>query len=678
MLGEGRGGERADGDEERADDQADGYGVARAAGPSDDRAVARVRVLGPTAAWTADGSALDLRGPRHRELLARLVAAHGRLLPVADLVEDLWDDEPPPRAVGTVRTFVADLRAALEPGRAPRSPARVLVTRGSGYALRLPDAAVDAWRAEAAVADAAQAPAARVVRALGPLVADWPADAYPDQAGRPWAEAERVRLAGLRAVAVERLAGALADTGRADDAVALAGPHTRTHPWREEGWRLLALSLYRAGRQVEALDTLRHARAVLRDELGLDPSPALATLEADVLRHDPRVRAPDDVFRRVTDDSVRALGPGSRARLETTVSMLGRLAVSAPAPGAPHEDLLAAAQAAESLGDPALTARVLGGYDVPSVWPRSDDPERSRRLADVARRTLDALPDDAAPAARVRLHTLVAVETRGLRGAEGRAAAEAAVRTAREMRNPGLLSSALGALALHTCDRPGLAAGRDRIGAEIVHLARRHDLPSAEVQGLLLRLQTSGALGRTADGDALAQELEEVAARHERPRALVLVAGYRAMRAVQDDAPDAEERLVRAARGLDEAGMPGVADGLLPLALLGLDLVRGHVRPLAADGWGPHAAWVRPLVLARAGDLAGARSTLDRLVDPPPGLLLEALWCVVAQAALETGHEPALRRARATLGPARDEVAGAGSGLLTLGPVARWLDGPDA
>ncbi|WP_069388024.1 BTAD domain-containing putative transcriptional regulator, partial [Cellulosimicrobium cellulans] len=473
-----------------------------------------------------------------------------------------------------------------------------------------------------------------------------------------------------------QVVGALADTGRADDAVALAVPHTGSHPWREEGWRLLALALYRAGRQVEALDTLRRARTVLRDELGLDPSPAVAALEADVLRHDPRVRAPEDVFRRVTDDSVRALGPGSRARLETTVSMLGRLAVSAPAPGVPHEDLLAAARAAESLGDPALTARVLGGYDVPSVWPRSDDPERSRQLVEVALRTLAALPDDAAPAARARLHALVATETRGLPGGQGREAAEAAVRTARDLHDPALLCSALGALALHTCDRPGLAAERDRIGDEIVGLARRHDLPSAEVQGLLLRLQATGALGRTDDGDALARELEDVATRHERPRALVLVAGYRAMRAVQDDAPDATERLARSARALGEAGMPGVADGLLPLALLGLDLVRGDVRALPADGWGPYAAWVRPLVLARAGDRAGARSALDRLAGPPPGLLLEALWCVVAQAALETEHETALGRARAALEPAPLEIAGAGSGLLTLGPVARWLDRP--
>ncbi len=122
--------------------------------------------------------------------------------------------------------------------------------------------------------------------------------------------------------------------------------------------------------------------------------------------------------------------------------------------------------------------------------------------------------------------------------------------------------------------------------------------------------------------------------------------------------------------------MPGVADGLGPLALLGLDLLRGEARSLPTDGWGPYAPWVRPLVLERDGDRPGARAALDRLPDPPPGLLLEALWCVVAQASHESGHGPGLERARAALAPARDEVAGAGSGLLTFGPVADRLAPP--
>ena len=100
-----------------------------------------VRVLGPLVAESARGP-VDLKGPRHRAVLARLLIARGRVVPVGQLVADLWMD-PPDGAVGAVQTFVSALRKALEPDRPPRAPARVLVTAGPGYALRA--STVDAW-----------------------------------------------------------------------------------------------------------------------------------------------------------------------------------------------------------------------------------------------------------------------------------------------------------------------------------------------------------------------------------------------------------------------------------------------------------------------------------------------------------------------------------------------------
>jgi hypothetical protein len=54
-------------------------------------------------------------------------------------------------------------------------------------------------------------------------------------------------------------------------------------PLREERWRLLVLALYRAHRQADALGALRRARALLAEDLGIDPGPALRALEAEVL-----------------------------------------------------------------------------------------------------------------------------------------------------------------------------------------------------------------------------------------------------------------------------------------------------------------------------------------------------------------------------------------------------------
>ncbi|WP_461030483.1 AfsR/SARP family transcriptional regulator, partial [Streptomyces sparsus] len=115
------------------------------------------QVLGPVTARHHTGEPLALRGPRHRAVLARLIIARRRVVPVDRLVADLWAD-PPANAVGAVRTFVSALRRALEPDRAPRTPPRLLVTEGPGYALRAADDAVDAWAFERAVAEAAGQP----------------------------------------------------------------------------------------------------------------------------------------------------------------------------------------------------------------------------------------------------------------------------------------------------------------------------------------------------------------------------------------------------------------------------------------------------------------------------------------------------------------------------------------
>ncbi|WP_280499093.1 AfsR/SARP family transcriptional regulator [Nocardia cyriacigeorgica] len=106
-------------------------------------------VLGPVLAWDADGARIDLKGPRHRAVLARLLVARGRVVPVQVIIDDLWG--PGGGTKSAVRTFVAALRRALEPQRPARTAARLLVTEGTGYALRAEQDRVDAWRFERAV-----------------------------------------------------------------------------------------------------------------------------------------------------------------------------------------------------------------------------------------------------------------------------------------------------------------------------------------------------------------------------------------------------------------------------------------------------------------------------------------------------------------------------------------------
>ena len=80
-------------------------------------------VLGPVVAWSETGAPVDLRGPRHRAVLGRLLVARGRVVPVDRMVDDLWTD-PPGQRWEDFRHATDDLVTVLEGQMSSRSPAR--------------------------------------------------------------------------------------------------------------------------------------------------------------------------------------------------------------------------------------------------------------------------------------------------------------------------------------------------------------------------------------------------------------------------------------------------------------------------------------------------------------------------------------------------------------------------
>ncbi|MGP3940273.1 AfsR/SARP family transcriptional regulator [Streptomyces sp. 6N106] len=654
-------------------------------------------VLGPVVAWDADGHAIALKGPRHRAVLARLIVARRRVVPVSRLVDDLWT-EPPPAAVGAVRTFVAALRRALEPQRPPRAPARLLVTEGPGYALRADVDTVDAWRFEQDVSAAATLPPDGALPRLEEALSRWRGPAYAEFADEDWARGERSRLAELRLHAVERQAEARLALGRAAEAVPDLEAHLAEHPWREGAWRALALALYRTGRQGDALAALRRARTLLVEQLGVDPGPELRRLETDILGQAPhldpaaaRSGAAAQVWAEAAAAYDRTVASGARTRLESTVGLLRDLSMTGGGGlRMARQQRVAAVAAAEELGDPELTARVIGSYDVPAIWTRLDDPQQAASIVAAAERTLAALAagvgpttghgvtGEAAPrheAVRARLLATIAVESRGGRSERGRRAARQAEEIARRLDDPALLAFALNGVFMQTFDRAGLAPRRDATGAELITLSERHGLVTFEVLGHLIRLQARSALADFASADRHAAAADRLGERHERPLVSVFTEWYRALRlAATGRAAEAEAAYRNAATRLDDAGMPGLEHGLLPLALLCLRVEQGRPAPTDADlDWGPYAPWARPLVLLAQDHRTEAEAALRAVPEPPRDLLLEALWCLTGRAAIAVGDRETMARARTALAPAAAELAGAGSGLLTLGPVARHL-----
>ncbi|MER7443734.1 BTAD domain-containing putative transcriptional regulator [Micromonospora avicenniae] len=245
-----------------------------------------LRVLGPLEVEVNTGGTVDLGGPRQRAVLALLLSARGDVVSVGRMINDLWRGDPPPRAIASLQAYVSNLRRLLEPGRERRMPARLLVTAPPGYALRLPADAVDAGHFEAMLTEARSVSSADPGRARLLLTGGldlWRGPAYAEFAGEPWAQPEVTRLEELRFAARELLLDATLRSGAAAEAVAEAEVLTRQAPLREESWRLLALALWRAGRQGDALAALRRAREILAEELGLDPGPALVQLEMAIL-----------------------------------------------------------------------------------------------------------------------------------------------------------------------------------------------------------------------------------------------------------------------------------------------------------------------------------------------------------------------------------------------------------
>jgi hypothetical protein len=217
-----------------------------------------------------------------------------------------------------------------------------------------------------------------------------------------------------------------------------------------------------------------------------------------------------------------------------------------------------------------------------------------------------------------------------------------------------LLAFALNAVFMQSFGRAGLARERDAIGAELIGLADRHGLDTFEVLGHLIRLQARCALQDLATADVHAQAADTLADRHQRPLVAVFTALYSALKEGTEPAYEA------AAKRLDRAGMPGLADGLLAFARLCVRFRHGE--PLHDDDFGPHEPWARPLLSGRT----------RAVPDPPNDHLLEVRWCLTAAAARRYGDERLRARAEQALVPAANEDA-AGSGVIALGPVAKFI-----
>jgi WD40 repeat protein/serine/threonine protein kinase len=241
------------------------------------------RVLGPLDV-ASDNGPVALGGSKQRAVLAHLVLRANALVPAERLIDDVWGDEPPAAARNVLQSYVSRLRKVVGAERLERRP--------GGYVLHADPSTIDARRFEALVQDARRSAisdpgaAARLYREADAL---WRGPALDDLADQPSLRPQIAHLEELRLVAVEERVVAELSLGRHAELVPELETLTAQHPFREALWRHLMTALYRSGRQADALAAYRRARAVLVEELGLEPSSELRRVEQQVLDQDPEL-----------------------------------------------------------------------------------------------------------------------------------------------------------------------------------------------------------------------------------------------------------------------------------------------------------------------------------------------------------------------------------------------------
>jgi DNA-binding SARP family transcriptional activator/RecA/RadA recombinase len=339
-----------------------------------------------------DDRVLDLGRPKQRAVLAVLLLDANHVVSLDRLIDLLWGDERPARSTASLQVYISNLRRILESGRRPRTPPKRLLTRPPGYELRIQTGELDASRFEDLAAagrrllDQGRPVPARA--ALEEALALWRGDALAEFAYERFARPAVARWEELRLLATEDLVQADLALGAHGPAIATLEGLVGRFPLRERLWELLMVALYRNGRQGDALRTYARARAVLMDELGVDPGPELARLESDILAHAPTLewgRAPAEsgtarlvavhTERPFTDASPPLEGRASDlavldSALADAAAGRGRMVLIAGEPGIGKtrlaEELLARATAA---GAAVAWGGSNEGEGAPAFWP---------------------------------------------------------------------------------------------------------------------------------------------------------------------------------------------------------------------------------------------------------------------------------------------------------------------
>ncbi|MFE2752542.1 BTAD domain-containing putative transcriptional regulator [Actinosynnema sp. NPDC059335] len=251
----------------------------------------RFNILGPVEVLSG-GRPLTLGGAKQRATLALLLMNPNRVVATRRLLQALWVEEEPKTARKILQNAVWSLRNLLGEG-ADADEQVELRTQAPGYMLRVEQEKVDMhWflrlvrEGRAELASGSPEVAASL---LGKALALWRGPAMADLVDTCATWPELTALENARLDVTEDYFDAELACGRHRTALDELALVVEQEPLRERRCGQLMLALYRSGRQADALQVYRRTRAELVDNLGLEPSQQLQSLQQAILNHDPEL-----------------------------------------------------------------------------------------------------------------------------------------------------------------------------------------------------------------------------------------------------------------------------------------------------------------------------------------------------------------------------------------------------
>lgn len=240
------------------------------------------RVLGPLEIVAA-GTNIAPTALKPRQVVSLLLLRRNSIVQTSELIDELWEDNPPNSAMTTLQTYIYKLRKLL----ARHGFGEALRTHASGYSITVPDPAVDLVRFERRLSEGHSAletdDHVRASAILAEALGMWRGPVLMDVATGSLLSAYVTRLEETRIRALELRIQTDLKVNRHAELVSELKSLTMTHPLHENFHQALMVALARSGRRHEALEVYRRLRETLVNELGLEPGRDLQRLHQSLL-----------------------------------------------------------------------------------------------------------------------------------------------------------------------------------------------------------------------------------------------------------------------------------------------------------------------------------------------------------------------------------------------------------